>query len=125
MNLPNDLKYAQTHEWVQFTPEHTVRVGITDFAQQSLGSLVFVNLPQVGDRLTAGASLGDVESVKSVSEILSPVSGTVTAVNEALLDHPEQINDAPYESWLVEIGQPGETRPLMDAAAYAEFCAGE
>ena len=122
MNTPADCKYTKSHEWVRFTGENLARVGLSGFAQSSLGDIVFVNLPQPGDEVHAGQSLGDVESVKAVSEILSPVSGTVSAVNEELLDAPEQINSDPYGSWLVEISGIGEMEELLDAEAYEEFC---
>lgn len=122
MNVPANLKYSNSHEWVDFTSDTTAKVGLTDYAQDSLGSLVFVNLPEEGDAVTAEESFGDVESVKAVSDILSPVSGTVAAVNEALLDDPAAINTAPYDSWLVEISDISDKGELMDAAAYEEFC---
>lgn len=122
MNVPANLKYSSSHEWVDFTSDTTAKVGLTDYAQDSLGSLVFVNLPEEGDAVTAEESFGDVESVKAVSDILSPVSGTVAAVNEELLDDPAAINNDPYGSWLVEISDISDKGELMGAAAYEEFC---
>ena len=88
MNIPENLKYTRSHEWVEFLPDGAARVGLTDHAQDALGDLVFVNLPEAGDAVTAGEALGDVESVKAVSDIFCPVTGTVRAANEALLDTP-------------------------------------
>ena len=122
MNTPANLKYAKTHEYAQTLANGHIRVGITDFAQKELGDLVFVNLPNVGDSLTAGEALGDLESVKAVADVLSPVTGKVCAVNEELLEHPEKINEAPYESWLVEVEDGTPEDGLMDAAAYTAFC---
>ena len=122
MKTPANLQYSKSHEWILFTDETTAKVGLTDFAQDSLGSLVFVNLPEVGDRLTAGETLGDVESVKAVSDVISPVSGEVAAINEELLDAPEKINEAPYNAWLVEVTGISDREELLDAAAYDAFC---
>ena len=97
---PKELKYSKSHEWVHYDGDDVV-IGITDYAQDSLGDLVFVNLPEVEDELTAGEALGDVESVKAVSDIISPVSGKVTEINEELLDSPEKINEDPYGAWFV------------------------
>lgn len=125
MNAPANLKYTKTHEWVAFSDDGTARIGLTDFAQQSMGSLVFVNLPEEEDLVEAGESCGDVESVKAVSDIVSPLSGTVRAVNEALLDGPGEINSAPYESWLIEVTEISGQEELMDSAAYEAFCSEE
>ena len=95
MNFPEDLKYAKSHEWVKTLEDGTVLVGLSDYAQDALGDLVFVNLPEAGDEVTEGESFADVESVKAVSDVYSPVSGTVAEVNEGLLDAPESINEAP------------------------------
>lgn len=123
MKTPENLKYAKTHEYAELLPDGHIRVGITDFAQSQLGDLVFVNLPGEGDSLTAGDTLGDLESVKAVADVLSPVTGTVCAVNQELLDHPEKINEAPYEAWLVEVEGGALSGDLMDAAQYEAFCA--
>jgi glycine cleavage system H protein len=121
---PEDLKYTEEHEWVAATEGGSVRVGITAYAQDQLGDVVFVELPKVGAAVEAGAPLGEVESTKSVSEIFAPVSGTVVAVNNALDDSPELINSDPYgEGWIVEInvGDLSVLDELMDAAAYQEL----
>lgn len=122
MNNPTNLMYSKSHEWVEFTSQTTAKVGLTDFAQSSLGGIVFVNLPEEGVDLTSGESFGDVESVKAVSDIIAPISGTVAAVNEELLDAPEKINAAPYDAWLVEVSDISEREELLDAAAYEAFC---
>ena len=118
MNIPENLKYTRSHEWVEFLPDGAARVGLTDHAQDALGDLVFVNLPEAGDAVTAGEALGDVESVKAVSDIFCPVTGTVRAANEALLDAPEAINADPYGAWLVEVEAITGQEELLDAAAY-------
>ena len=121
MNFPKELKYTRTHEWVRFTDEKTAYIGITDFAQDQLGDLVFVNLPSEGDALTAGEAFADVESVKAVSDVNSPVTGTVAKVNEELADAPEKMNETPYEAWFVMAEDISGTEDLMDAEAYEEF----
>ena len=118
MNIPNDLRYSKSHEWIQTLPDGRVRIGLTDHAQSELGDLVFINLPAVGDALTVGKTFADVESVKAVSDIYSPVSGTVTAVNEAVLDDAAIVNENCYDAWLVEIGEIQEEEELIDSAAY-------
>ena len=120
-DVPDDLKYTAEHEWVRSDGSATVRIGITDYAQEALGDVVFVSLPEVGATVGKGAAVGEVESTKSVSDIYAPLSGTVTARNEALDGSPELINSAPYgDGWLfdVEITQPDELGELLDAAAY-------
>lgn len=121
MNVPANLKYTKSHEWVDLN-DTAAKVGLTDFAQNALGSLVFVNLPEEDDELTAGEPLGDVESVKAVSDVNAPISGKVTAVNEELLDSPEKINEDPYGAWLVELSDVSDTGDLMDAGEYEAFC---
>lgn len=123
MNFPKDLMYSKDHEWLKSASDGTALIGITDFAQNQLGDLVFVNLPQVGDALTMDEPLGDVESVKAVSDVLSPVSAVVKAVNEELLDNPAKINQAPYEAWFVKVESIKEHTNLMDAQAYEKHCA--
>lgn len=123
--IPDTLKYTKSHEWVLKLDDGAVRIGLTDYAQQELGDLVFVDLPQVGDAVMAGESCCEVESVKAVSPVYSPVSGTVRAVNEALLDAPETINNAPYDAWLIEIENVSGTGELLDAAAYEQVIAEE
>ena len=125
MNTPDHLRYTKSHEWVLFADDGTAKVGLTDHAQDALGALVFVNLPPVGDALTCGEALGDVESVKAVSDVYSPVTGTVKAVNEDLLDTPEAINADPYGAWLVEVEDITDQEELLDAAAYEAHCAQE
>ncbi len=125
MKFPENLKYSKSHEWVEFLDGGAVRVGLSDHAQDALGDLVFVNLPEVGDEVAAGESMGDVESVKAVSDIFCPVTGTVKAVNEMLLDTPEAINADPYGAWLVEVEEITDQEALLDAAAYEALCAEE
>ncbi len=122
MNHPDHLQYSKSHEWVEFLDESTARVGLTDFAQSELGSLVFVNLPEVGDRFDVGDSMGDVESVKAVSDVYIPVNGRVSEVNEELLDTPEAINEDPYGAWLVVMEEVTERDTLLTAAEYEAFC---
>ena len=124
MNFPSELKYTKDHEWLKMEGDVAV-VGITDFAQNALGDIVFINLPQEGDAVTAGESFGDVESVKAVSDVMSPVSGTISAVNTDLEDAPENLNSDPYGSWIIKIESISDTEDLMDAAAYEAFCAEE
>ncbi|MBR0440884.1 MAG: glycine cleavage system protein GcvH [Firmicutes bacterium] len=121
MNFPAELKYSKDHEWVMMDDGVAV-IGITDFAQDALGDVVFVNLPQEGDEVGMGEAFGDVESVKAVSDLNSPVSGTVCAVNEAVLDSPESLNSDPYGTWLIKVQDLGDTEELMDAEAYKAFC---
>lgn len=118
---PEDLKYTEEHEWIATKEAGTVRVGVTDYAQQQLGDVVFVELPEAGRRVEAGDAIGEVESTKSVSEIFAPLSGEVTAVNSALDDSPELINSAPYgDGWIVElkVDDADAVGKLLDAAAY-------
>ena len=124
MNFPTDLKYSNSHEWVKMEGDAAV-IGISDFAQDALGDVVFVNLPSVGDTVTAGESFGDIESVKAVSDLVSPVSGEIVEVNEALADAPEAFNSDPYGSWIIKVSGITETEELLDAAAYEAFCAEE
>lgn len=123
---PKDLKYSREHEWVRVSGKRGI-VGITDFAQKELGDVVFVELPAVGDSATAGGEFAVVESVKAVSEVYAPVSGTVVEINEGLADHPEVINQDPYgEGWIavIELADPGELENLLSAEDYAAFVAG-
>ena len=124
MNFPAELKYSKSHEWVR-TEDGVTVVGISDFAQDALGDVVFINLPAEGDAVTAGESFGDVESVKAVSDIISPVTGVICAVNEALADAPETLNADPYGAWIIKVKDVGETEELLDAAAYEAHCAQE
>jgi len=123
MDIPEDLRYSAEHEWVRVEGTR-VRVGITDYAQDALGDIVFVDLPEVGGEVQLGGQLGEVESTKSVSEIYAPLSGTVAAVNEALRDAPERINQDPYgEGWICELELAAGSDPagLLDAAAYRDL----
>lgn len=122
MNFPSELRYSKSHEWVITLDDTTVRIGLTDFAQSEMGDLVFVNLPEVGDEAVMSQRIADVESVKAVADVICPVTGSVKAVNEAVLDAPELINADPYGTWLIEIENVTETEDLMDAAAYEQHC---
>ena len=124
MNFPAELKYSKSQEWVR-TEDGVTVVGISDFAQDALGDVVFINLPAEGDEVSAGESFGDVESVKAVSDIISPVTGVICAVNEALADAPETLNADPYGAWIIKVKDVGETEELLDAAAYEAHCAEE
>ena len=119
---PADFKYTKDHEWIKVTGE-TARVGITDYAQKQLGDVVYLDLPQVGRALKVGETFGTVESVKAVSELYSPVSGVVTAVNAALAEKPEKVNADPHASWMIEIklSSPGELDPLMASEQYSDL----
>ena len=122
-NIPADLKYTAEHEWVQVIDESTIRFGITDYAQDALGDIVFVSLPNVGDSLTAGDTCGEVESTKSVSDIYAPVSGEVIARNDAIETAPDTLNSDPYKNgWIVDVRISGSASELasqlLDAAAY-------
>ena len=125
-NIPTDLNYTAEHEWVRVINESTIRFGITDYAQDALGDIVFVSLPNVGDQLTAGATCGEVESTKSVSDIYAPVSGEVIARNDAIETAPDTLNADPYNNgWIVELKVSGDANALvatlLDAAAYQEI----
>jgi glycine cleavage system H protein len=122
MDFPKELKYSRDHEWFKATGDSSGLVGITDYAQSQLGDLVFVNLPEPGDAVSVGRPLGDVESVKAVSDVMSPVSGAVKAANEELLDSPASINKTPYEAWFIEVESISAYDDLMDAAEYQKFC---
>ena len=116
-----NYQFSRSHEWVK-EEDGLAIVGITDFAQNALGDVVFINLPEVGDEVTAGDPFGDVESVKAVSDLVSPVTGTVAEINEELLDSPELLNSAPYETWIIKVENVTETEELLSAAAYDAFC---
>ena len=124
MNFPAELKYSKDHEWVKFEGD-TAIIGISDFAQDALGDVVFVNLPGEGDEVNAGETFGDVESVKAVSDLVSPVSGTIVAVNEELADAPETLNSDPYGAWIIKVEGVSAQEELLDAASYEAFCAEE
>ena len=124
MLYPAELRYSKSHEWVKVEDGVTV-VGISDFAQNALGDVVFVNLPAEGDSVTAGDAFGDVESVKAVSDLVSPVTGPVCAVNEDLLDAPETLNSDPDGAWIIKVENVDGSEELLDAAAYEAFCTEE
>ena len=119
MSYPSDLKYTKDHEWIRIAGD-TAEVGITDYAQQQLGDVVYVDLPEVGRTITAGESFGSIESVKAVSELFAPMSGEVVAVNEELKSHPEVVNSNPHGSWMIKVklSKSDEAGSLMDAAQY-------
>lgn len=122
MKIPAELKYTASHEWLKDLGDGRVEIGLTDFAQDSLGDIVYVNLPNSGDPLVCGESFADVESVKAVSDAFSPVSGTVCEVNEALIDSPASVNSDPYGSWFVRAQGVTAHSDLLDAAAYKALC---
>lgn len=125
MDVPDDLRYSTDHEWIRVEDRHA-RLGITDHAQDALGDVVFVQLPTVGSTLTAGSSVSEVESTKSVSEVYAPVTGTVVAVNDDLGDSPERLNDDPYgQGWicLIDMADPTELDRLLDAEGYRRLVA--
>ncbi len=119
-HTPADLYYTDSHSWARLEADGSLSVGITDHAQTSLGDVVFVELPEAGRRLTAGEQVGVVESVKTASDIYAPVDGTVTAVNEALADAPEQLNEDPYGQWIyrLQVDDPAQLEGLLDARGY-------
>lgn len=125
MNIPADLKYTESHEWVRAEEDGTLTVGITEFAQDALGDIVFVELPKVGKSLTAGDDAAVVESVKAASDIYAPVSGEVIAVNDAVADAPDSINADAYSAWLFKIkpSDAGAINGLLDAAGYGKATA--
>lgn len=122
MNIPAELKYTESHEWVRAETDGTLTVGITEYAQDALGDIVFVELPKIGQVLAAGKDCAVVESVKAASDIYAPVSGEVVAVNDSLGDAPEQINQNAYETWLFKLKPVdlGDLGGLLDAAAYGK-----
>ena len=122
MNVPKELLYTKSHEWVTKLDDGSVLVGLSDKAQSDLGDLVFVNLPAVGDSFAAEDTLCDVESVKAVSDVYAPVNGTVTEVNEILLDTPEAINKDPYGTWIAKLTDVSGLEDLLDADAYIAVC---
>lgn len=120
MNYPKELKYVKSHEWIR-KEDGMMVIGITDYAQDALGDLVFVNLPEEGDEITVGAPFADVESVKAVSEIFSPVTGRVSEINEELLDSPERINEDPYGAWFIKVKEVTAEEDYMDAQGYEAY----
>jgi glycine cleavage system H protein len=126
MPYPEKYRYTREHEWIQLDG-NIGTIGITDYAQNSLGDIVYVDVPKVGDPVTANATFGSVESVKAVSDLYSPVTGKVTATNDALKTSPDKINESPHEAWIikVEVADPTEVEKLLDAAAYEAFISEE
>jgi glycine cleavage system H protein len=124
MAYPADLKYTKDHEWIRVSGD-TAEIGITDYAQQQLGDVVYVELPDVGRQLTAGESFGSIESVKAVSELFAPMSGQVIEVNPALKEHPESVNSQPHQSWMVKIklSDPQAIGSLLDSGGYEQLVA--
>ena len=119
MAYPDDRKYTKDHEWVRLSGE-MAEIGITDYAQQQLGEVVYVELPEVGSRLATGQSFGSIESVKAVSELFAPVGGEVVEVNDAVKDHPEAVNKDPHSSWMIKVrvSDPGDAAGLLDSVQY-------
>ena len=124
MELREELLYSKSHEWVKEEGDVAV-IGLTDYAQSELGDLVFVNLPEEGDEISVGEAFSDVESVKAVSDVYAPVSGTVCEINEKLMDAPEKINEAPYEAWFVKVKDITEREELLSAEEYKAFVESE
>lgn len=125
MNFLDDLKYTKSHEWVKTIDESTVLVGLSAYAQNELGDLVFINLPEEGDTVEAGTAFCDVESVKAVSDVYSPVSGEVLEINEELLDNPAMVNEAPYDAWFIKVGNITEKSELLSKDDYIKFIESE
>lgn len=127
MNIPQELRYSTDHEWVRVQEDGSVTVGVTDYAQDALGDVVFVELPEIGATLDSGATFGEVESTKSVSDLFAPVTGTVATVNDLLTDNPEKINEDPYgEGWIctLSVSDASQLDGLLDAAAYSALLEG-
>jgi len=122
MAAPKDLKFTKTHEWVRFLDDGTALTGFADYAQDALGDLVFMNAPAGGDSVTAGEPYGDIESVKAVSDIYSPVTGVILEVNQDVVDNPAQINADPYGAWLIKIGEITARGDLLEPDAYDKLC---
>ena len=122
-DLPENLKYATTHEWSKLEDENIVRIGITDFAQEQLGDLVYIELPEIGKQFSVGEQCAVVESVKTASDLFAPVTGTIVAINETVADEPEKVNDEPYDTWLfcIKADAPAELDNLMDADNYQQM----
>jgi glycine cleavage system H protein len=124
MSNPTELKYSKSHEWLKYEDGIAV-IGITAFAQDALGDVVYVGLPSVGDEVIAGESFGDVESVKAVSDLISPVSGVICEINDELDASPELINEDPYSAWIIKVENVTAEEDLLTAADYEEHCAEE
>ena len=125
MNFSEDVKYTKSHEWVKFIDDSTVLVGLSDYAQSELGDLVFINLPEEGDTVEVEAAFCDVESVKAVSDVYSPVSGEVIEINEELLDNPAMVNEEPYDAWFIKVGNVTEKSELLSKDDYIKFVESE
>jgi len=126
-NVPEDLHYSKDHEWVRVEGEQAI-IGITDYAQNSLGDVVYVELPKAGEKFAASEPFGSVESVKAVSEVFTPIAGTITSINESLADEPEKVNSDPYaDGWMIRLkmDNPGEVDSLLTAAEYEDFTKAE
>ena len=126
-NVPEDLHYSKDHEWVRVEGDQAV-IGITDYAQNSLGDVVYVELPKANDKFAASEPFGSVESVKAVSEVFTPIAGTITSINESLADEPEKVNSDPYgDGWMIRLkmDNPGEVDSLLSAAEYEDFTKAE
>ncbi len=121
MKFVKGLKYSKTHEWVKLLEDGTALVGITDYAQSEMGDLVFINLPEVGDEMNKEEAFCDIESVKAVSDVMSPLTGTVVEINEELMDTPEALNEDPYGAWIVKAENISDTHDLMDEVEYEAF----
>ncbi len=119
--MAQNLKYSKSHEWVEFLEEDKVRIGLTEYAVEELGDLVFIDLPEVDDEVEVEESFADVESVKAVSDVFSPVTGVITAVNEDLLNHPELVNESPLEAWLIEVDEITDIEDLLTKEEYDEL----
>jgi len=126
-NVPEDLHYSKDHEWVRVEGDQAI-IGITDYAQNSLGDVVYVELPKAGDKFAPSEPFGSVESVKAVSEVFTPIAGTITSINESLADEPEKVNSDPYgQGWMIRLkmDNPGEVDSLLSAAEYEDFTKAE
>ena len=121
MSIDNSFLFAKTHEWVKKESDGTILVGISDHAQSEMGDLVYISLPEAGEVFKAGEVFAEIESVKAVSSIYAPASGVILEVNSSLLDSPEKLNEAPYESWMIRIGEVAELIDLLNAAQYVEL----
>lgn len=126
-NVPEDLHYSKDHEWVRVEGDQAI-IGVTDYAQNSLGDVVYVELPKTGDKFAASEPFGSVESVKAVSEVFTPIAGSITSINESLADEPEKVNSDPYgDGWMIRLkmDNPGEVDSLLSAAEYEDFTKAE
>jgi glycine cleavage system H protein len=125
MNIPNNLMYTKTHEWIEFKEDNVALIGITDFAQGELGDIVYVNLPNEGEEFAAGDIVVDIESVKAASDMFMPVTGSISAVNGLLADQPELINQKPYDAWIIEVSGIEDKVEMMTPEEYDSFVRSE